>query len=154
MQSMILVVDDDEMVRLNLEAVLRMEGYGVRTAESGPEALGAASTAVTDLIVLDISMPGMDGWETLRRLRRCPETSHLPVVALTGDCADAQQFRRAGFNAYLSKGSPLEHFLCTIRCSLEKQAGFRRYWLHSCNGSRCLSSPMGETGLRENPLVA
>jgi CheY-like chemotaxis protein len=120
---LILVVDDDELVRVNLQIV----------RESLP-----------DLVVLDISMPEMDGWEALERMRAEPAGAGLPVLALTGDNRDPREFRRAGFNAYLSKGGSLENFLCTVRAALEVPGGRAGVWLHSCNGKRCLISPAWE----------
>jgi CheY-like chemotaxis protein len=141
----ILVVDDDELVRKNLELVLSMEGYGVTTADSGFAVVEVLDDVGADLVVLDISMPGMDGWETLQWLRRRPSTAKLPIVALSGDRHDTSDFRRAGFNAYLPKGGSLERFLCTIRCAIEMDAGAEGKWLHSCNGQRCLASPLVDT---------
>jgi adenylate cyclase len=81
--SRILVVDDTPAnVRL-LEAVLGPRGYEVLTAGSGPEALEAVTTKRPDLMLLDIVMPGMDGYEVCRRLRATPEGAVLPVVMIT-----------------------------------------------------------------------
>ncbi len=138
----ILVVDDDEMVRTNLEMVLTLEGYRVSSADSGFSVVELLAADGVDLIVLDISMPGMDGWETLKWLRESRSTAALPIVALSGDRLDIAEVRRAGFNAYLSKGGSLERFLCTIRSALILKVGDRGSWLHSCNGQRCLVSPL------------
>jgi CheY-like chemotaxis protein len=138
----ILVVDDDELVRSSLDVALRMEGYRVNTAESGRSALDMLSREVPDLVVLDLSMPDLDGWETIARLRTTAEIATLPVVALSGDQVDAQRVREAGFNAYVSKGSSLDQFLCTVQTAIEVQAGKQEIWIHSCNGQRCLTSPL------------
>jgi len=83
MSARILVVDDiDSNVRL-LEAKLRLEYYEVLTARSGPEALAAARRVNPDLVILDVMMPGMDGFEVCRRLKDDPETCFIPVVLLT-----------------------------------------------------------------------
>jgi two-component system response regulator MprA len=137
----VLVVDDDEMVRTSLEVALNLEGYRVRTAEGGQAALESLESVSADLVVLDISMPDLDGWETIRRLRGNPSSAALPVVALSGDQLEAHQLRRAGFNAYLSKGSSLDQFLCTVRSAIENSAGSTGMWLHACNGRRCLVHP-------------
>ena len=138
----ILVVDDDELVRSSLDVALRMEGYQVSTADGGRAALEALERSSADLVVLDLSMPDLDGWETIARMRKTPRMANLPVVALSGDYLDAQRVRQAGFNAYVSKGSSLDQFLCTIQTAIELAAGSRGIWLHSCNGQRCLTAPL------------
>src|SRR5690606_6668838 len=99
MSPNVLIVDDDEMVRMNLELVLGLEGYEVATADSGLSALRVVDTARPDLVVLDILMPGLNGWDTIARLRGRADTRTLAVVALSGDRRDTGSFRRAGFNA-------------------------------------------------------
>jgi DNA-binding NarL/FixJ family response regulator len=92
----VLVVDDlPQNVRL-LEAVLRPRGYGVRAAASGAEALAACEAEPPDLVVLDVVMPVMDGYEVCRRLRRNPATQALPVLMIT---ASGDQDRIAGLEA-------------------------------------------------------
>jgi two-component system sensor histidine kinase/response regulator len=79
----ILVVDDDELNRLVVEGCLQAEGFDVRQADSGPAALDEVAGGDIDLILLDIMMPGMDGFETLGALRATGEAAELPVVFLT-----------------------------------------------------------------------
>jgi CheY-like chemotaxis protein len=136
--SRILVVDDDELVRMNLEMVLRMEGYEVRTADSGETAVEVAAQFEPDVVVLDIAMPGMDGWAALAELRIRPGGATLPIMALTGEERDPGDFRKAGFNAHLPKGGSLDQFLCTVRSALLLPRNGGGQWLHSCNGCRCL----------------
>jgi signal transduction histidine kinase len=82
-QPTILVVDDvPQNVRL-LEAILTSNGYTVTSASSGHEALDKVTTELPDLVLLDIQMPGMDGYEVCRRLRADPATQFLPVVMIT-----------------------------------------------------------------------
>ena len=79
----ILAVDDlPQNIKL-LDAVLSPRGYTVLSAGSGEEALELLSTEVPDLVLLDIVMPGLDGYETCRRIRTNPRTSFLPVVMIT-----------------------------------------------------------------------
>ena len=83
MSARILVVDDIEAnVRL-LQAKLEAEYYEVLTAKDGPEALKAAAESRPDIVLLDVMMPGMDGFEVCRRLRADPATRHIPVVMVT-----------------------------------------------------------------------
>ena len=154
MAHRILIVDDDEMVRSSLESVLTMEGYQVMVADGGLPALRLLAESDVDLVVLDISMPDVDGWETLVRLKANHRTAALPVVALSGDARDSHQFRRAGFNAYLSKGGSLDQFLCTIRSALEFDVASAGVWLHSCNGHRCYTAPLGDVAATATPPAA
>src|SRR5258706_1932459 len=97
MSARILVVDDIEAnVRL-LEAKLTAEYYEVLTASDGPTALAIAAAEKPDIVLLDIMMPGMDGFAVCRRLKEDPETRHLPVVRLTA--LDGRAGRVAGLEA-------------------------------------------------------
>ncbi len=83
MTARILVVDDVPANLRLLETRLAAEYYEITTASSGPEALTACSRDACDLVLLDVMMPGMDGFETCRRLKADPLTAHVPVVLLT-----------------------------------------------------------------------
>ena len=97
MSARILVVDDIEAnVRL-LEAKLNVEYYEVSTACDGPSALDAAATGHPDIILLDVMMPGMDGFEVCRRLKANSDTRHIPVVLVTA--LDGRQDRLTGLKA-------------------------------------------------------
>ncbi len=79
----ILVVDDQDAGRFTLESLLATQGYRVLPASNGPEALAIASADPPDIILLDIMMPGMDGFEVCRRLRANPITAEIPVIFVT-----------------------------------------------------------------------
>src|SRR3954469_9025822 len=97
MSARILVVDDIEAnVRL-LEAKLSAEYYEVLTASDGPTALAKAAAERPDIILLDVMMPGMDGFEVCRRLKDDPECRHIPVVLVTA--LDGRADRVAGLEA-------------------------------------------------------
>lgn len=102
-QPRILVVDDTEANRKLMQILLTSLGYQVEVAEDGPSALELAAGAAFDLVFMDCRMPGMDGFETTRRLRE----SHgpLPVIALTARHGEAvqEECRRFGMNGYLAK---------------------------------------------------
>src|SRR5262249_59896317 len=83
MKKKILVVDDEDDILHFLELVLKEKGYDVVTASSGHEALTAAQIEKPDLVLLDIMMPQMDGWEVLKLLRVDEETTHIPVAMLS-----------------------------------------------------------------------
>ena len=82
-QTKILVVDDDAMTRKMFSALLIRWGYTVVEAGDGVEALAAVKQHPVECIVLDVMMPGMDGFEVCRRLRSDPATAHIPVVLAT-----------------------------------------------------------------------
>jgi DNA-binding response OmpR family regulator len=88
MAHRILVVDDDPVIVRLLEVNLRLDGYEVETASRGEEALERAATTGPDLVILDVMMPGLDGWETCRRLRAQPAFGATPVVFLSARAQD------------------------------------------------------------------
>src|SRR5215213_1247413 len=105
MSARILVVDDIESnVRL-LEAKLSAEYYEVLTASDGPTALAVAAAEKPDIVLLDVMMPGMDGFEVCRRLKDDPETRHIPVVLVTAldGRADRIQGLECGADEFLNK---------------------------------------------------
>ena len=115
----LLVVDDNEDALLVLRLMLQLKGYAVQTCLSGQQALQLAESYHPDVILLDISMPGMDGYETCLRLRQQAWGSTVLVIALTG-YGQTEDIRRAyevGFNGYLIK--PLD--LAALMNLLEKR---------------------------------
>jgi DNA-binding response OmpR family regulator len=88
MPGRVLVVDDDPVIVRLLEVNLRLEGYEVATASRGEEALERAAAFHPDVILLDVMMPGLDGWETCRLLRELPEFAETPVVFLSARAQD------------------------------------------------------------------
>ncbi len=79
----ILLVEDDEMNRDMLARHLKWEGYHIITAMNGVQAVALAQSEQIDLILMDMGMPIMDGWEATRRLKAAPSTRSLPIIALT-----------------------------------------------------------------------
>lgn len=105
MSARILVVDDIETNRRLLEARLSAEYFDVVQASSGPECLEKAVETVPDLILLDVMMPGMDGFETCKRLKADPATRHIPVVMVTAldQREDRVKGLEAGADEFLTK---------------------------------------------------
>jgi len=101
----ILVVDDFEDNREMYAAHLRFSGFAVDEAVSGAEAIEKAFVASPDLIVMDLSLPGMDGWEATRKLKNDPRTKHIPVVVVSGHALEAsvRSAQAAGCDAFLKK---------------------------------------------------
>ncbi len=83
----ILVVDDEEAVTGVIQAVLSREGYRVHLAHDGAEGVKLASQVQPDLIIMDITMPGMDGYEATERLKQDPKLADVPIIFLTGKSA-------------------------------------------------------------------
>ena len=104
-QPIVLVVDD-EVANLTLaRTLLEAEGFAVEVATDAIAAFEVLKTCDPDLILMDIQLPGMDGWELTRRLKRNAATSHIPVVALTayGTKGDEARARDAGCAAFIAK---------------------------------------------------
>jgi CheY-like chemotaxis protein len=101
----VLLVEDNEDNRIIYSTVLRHVGYDVIEAEDGVQAVALARSALPDLILMDISIPGMDGWEATRILRRDPATMAIPIIALTAHALadDRERALQMGFTAYLAK---------------------------------------------------
>jgi two-component system CheB/CheR fusion protein len=119
----VLVVDDTEDSVEMLRLLLASEGADVVGVSSGEAALAAAQARSFDLIVSDISMPGMDGYELIRRLRATPGYADTPAIALTGfgRDEDVQRARRAGFTTQLTKPLDFPSFVRLARAALHDQ---------------------------------
>ena len=116
MKKKILIVDDEEDILHFLELVLREKGYQVATASSGHEALTRAQMEKPDLILLDIMMPQMDGWEVLKLLRIDDETADIPVAMLSArtEAKDRVQGLQEGAVDYICKPFSLQELLAKI----------------------------------------
>ena len=101
----ILLVDDYEDARVMYGHFLRMSGYHPIEAATGEEALELAYEHLPDLILLDMSLPGIDGWEVTAELKRNEKTKHIPIVALTAHAlqTERQRTERAGCDGFLAK---------------------------------------------------
>lgn len=101
----LLVVDDHESIRLLLSTALSRADFEVDTAADGKEAVERISQGPPDLVLMDLMMPVLDGWEATRRIKANPATASIPVVAVTaGDHrGETERLRSAGFSAYLPK---------------------------------------------------
>jgi CheY-like chemotaxis protein len=93
----VLIVDDERHNRQLLEVMLAPEGYQLLTATSGEEALQVVGRERPDLILLDVMMPGMDGYQVLGRIKADPATRHIPVILLTA--LDDRNSRMHGLSA-------------------------------------------------------
>jgi CheY-like chemotaxis protein len=121
MGSRILVVEDSAVIRRLIEVCLRAADLEIVTRDDGKSGLQAVGSESPDLVVLDIGLPGMDGWEVLDRIRRDESTKNIPVVVLTAH-AEEESRRRAnegGADAFVTKPFQPNDFRSTVLSLLE-----------------------------------
>jgi CheY-like chemotaxis protein len=112
----VLIVDDFEDNRAMYAEFLRYSGFEVAEASNGAEAIEKATKLAPDVVVMDLSLPVLDGWEATRRLKGDSRTRHIPVVALTGHALEghSQGAREAGCDWFLAKPCLPETLLETL----------------------------------------
>ncbi|MDQ7096149.1 response regulator transcription factor [Desulfosporosinus sp. PR] len=118
----ILVVDDEEPIRELLKFNLEKEGYRVRVAKDGPEALASIEKEQPDLLVLDVMLPVMDGMEVCRRLRLNPQYQQIPIIMLTakGEEIDKVLGLELGADDYMTKPFSPRELLARIKARLRR----------------------------------
>lgn len=123
MTARLLVVDDEPDLRLLVQLHLADE-YGVVTVATGEEALAAVEDETFDAVLLDLRLPGMDGWGVLERLRQKPETRKVPVIVLTahGSPGTEARCRAAGSNGFLNKPFTGDQLRTAVRRVLSSAA--------------------------------
>jgi CheY-like chemotaxis protein len=116
----IMVVDDSATARDIFATYLRHAGFDVTEAPDGPTALANLESEPPDVIVLDLLLPGMDGFEIMSRVRARPETQELPVICVTAAMSDEYRARAAdlGCVAFLEKPDSPRHIADTVRAIL------------------------------------
>ena len=121
----ILAVDDSASIRKLVELTLRREGYTVVTAGSGLAALAAVAQHRPSLVLLDVMLVALDGFQLCRAIRANPELADLPIVMLTGreSAADRAAGEAAGVSVYLTKPFRPEELLTVVRAQLGCQDG-------------------------------
>lgn len=122
MSKRLLVVDDEPNLLRAVAAVLRGEGFEVSTARSGREALVAVAQNTPDLIVSDVRMPGMDGFQLARKLRSAPNFALVPVIFLTAkdETEDRVEGFQAGVDVYLTKPFEPNELVAVIKNILQR----------------------------------
>lgn len=148
----ILIVDDDPDLQRLMSLVLEMAGYEVVTANNGAEALTKVRSERPDLVLLDIMMPEVDGFETCRRLRKLPEGAHIPVIMLSAadQVTDKVKGLRVGANDYVTKPADSRELLARIEAHL-RPAYARPAYITAVLGAK---SGVGTTMLAINLAVA
>ncbi|NWF81488.1 MAG: response regulator [Chloroflexi bacterium] len=120
MTGKILVVDDSRLVTDIVKLRLELCGYEVRLAHSGEDALARIAEEMPDLMVLDVQMPGIDGYEVCRRLREDPQLDELRIIMLTST-DDKHAAFEAGVDDYLNKDIDLLNLPNRVKLVLELQ---------------------------------
>ena len=125
----LLIVDDNEINVQLLQSYLKQKGYVVRSAKNGLEAIEQVIKFNPDLILMDLQMPYMDGWEATRRIKARTNSKHIPIIAVSAYLGkdDHEKLTKTGFNDYISKPVDLasEQILFKIRTLLARRGGTR-----------------------------
>jgi len=120
----ILLIEDNEMNRDMLSRRLIRRGYEVAVAVDGAQGVAMAQSEKPDLILMDLSLPGIDGWEATRRIKAGADTKHLPVIGLTAHAmaGDREKALEAGCDDYDTKPIELERLIGKIESLLPNGA--------------------------------
>lgn len=121
-QPLVLVVEDYQDAREMYAAYLQFSGFAVAEAANGVEAIDKTRDLLPDIVLMDLALPRMDGWEATRRLKADPKTKHIPVVALTGHAlaGHAEGAREAGCDAFVTKPCLPDVLVAEIKRVLER----------------------------------
>ena len=121
-RQLVLVVEDYQDAREMYAAYLQFSGFDVAEASNGVEAVEKATELLPDIVLMDLALPRMDGWEATRRLKGDPRTRHIPVVALTGHAlaGHAEGAREAGCDSFVTKPCLPDALVAEIRRLLDR----------------------------------
>jgi CheY-like chemotaxis protein len=122
MQPLVLVVEDYQDAREMYAAYLQFSGFDVAEAGNGVEAIEKTHELLPDIVLMDLALPRMDGWEATRRLKNDDRTRHIPIVALTGHAlaGHAEGARDAGCDAFVTKPCLPDALVTEIRRLLDQ----------------------------------
>jgi len=119
-RSKILVVDDERMIRWSIQQALSKDGHSVSTVETGEEALAQVADEIPDLVFLDITLPGIDGIEVLRRIKAIDASATVVMVTATDDLKTAVEAMRLGAYDYVSKPFDLDRLRVIAQNALDR----------------------------------
>ncbi|MEW6007694.1 MAG: response regulator [bacterium] len=130
-QKKILIVDDDIDISEIIKTILEMEGYEVTIAYDGMSALDISYQKKPDLVLLDIMMPGMDGWDVLKRLKACRKTLHIPVAMVTARINPEEKIKafKEGAEEFITKPLHIDDFLRRINRLFHKEEEERKKYM-------------------------
>jgi len=122
---LVLIVEDYEDAREMYAEYLKYSGFRVAEARNGLEALEIAQKLLPDVILMDLALPGMDGWEATRKLKSDDRTRRIPVIAVTGHALSGHSdtARRAGCDAFVSKPCLPDALVAEVRKMLDSTRG-------------------------------
>ena len=125
--KLILVIEDNEKNMKLVRDLLQYEGYEIMETDTAEEGLRLAGEYLPALILMDIGLPGISGFEALKRLRASSTTAGIPVVAVTASVMtqDHQKITEAGFDGYQRKPIDIDEFLEAVRGTIERFGGER-----------------------------
>ncbi|MEK9148871.1 MAG: response regulator [Candidatus Desantisbacteria bacterium] len=125
MAKKILIVDDDQDIVEILRALLETEGYDVIEAFNGKEGIDKAYQHMPHLILLDIMMPVLDGWQVCQRLKACKKTSNIPITIITAknEQEDRNRAKKEGADDYITKPFQPEDLILRIQKSIRESDG-------------------------------
>jgi CheY-like chemotaxis protein len=121
-RQLVLVVEDYQDAREMYAAYLQFSGFDVAEAANGVEAVEKATELLPDIVLMDLALPRMDGWEATRRLKGDARTRHIPIVALTGHAlaGHAEGAREAGCDSFVTKPCLPDALVAEIRRLLDR----------------------------------
>ena len=124
-QPLVLVVEDYQDAREMYAAYLQFSGFEVAEAGNGIEAIEKTRALLPDILLMDLALPRMDGWEATRRLKNDELTKHIPIVALTGHAlaGHAEGAREAGCDAFVTKPCLPDALVAEIKRLLDQHRG-------------------------------
>lgn len=120
----ILIVEDNEMNRDMLSRRLERRGYHILVAVDGIQGMGMAQKQLPDLIIMDMSLPLLDGWQVTRQIKALPQTQHIPIIALTAHAmaGDREKCLAAGCDDYDTKPVEFRRLMAKIEVLLNQDA--------------------------------
>jgi chemosensory pili system protein ChpA (sensor histidine kinase/response regulator) len=121
----VLTVDDDLATRRLMKIVLELDGMNVIEATDGFDCIDKVQHEQIDLILLDINMPGLTGWEVLRALRGNSKTAHIPTIIVSGESPDHRLMRELNPTAFIRKPFDIEDLAIQVKDHLKRAASER-----------------------------
>ena len=121
-EGKVLIVEDNPVNMELAQDLLEIQGYQVQTAATAEEGIRIAHAEIPDLVLMDISLPGMDGLEAMRRLKREPDTRNIPVVCMTAHAmeGDMEKAMQEGASGYITKPIDTREFAAQVASYLNQ----------------------------------